>query len=798
MTHDTRPYLTMQHMQSIAPDLMGFMQKQALDRINSVIDDIYDRASSLALRSLYFRLRETEHLQQSEIVKLFALLEPTIEFDIDQRLSKGMIATVLNDILHFQNGAIVLDYILPVIEQHKTAIVTYLLTYIKNKGVTPDMRGFVDALSDLNLNWPEIHIMNKSVQSLNENALTVDPKLANSVIAKFQGKTNLGPLITSLFTYKNMGGDMSAIDAQAKETIMPLLQAPINAKNLHKIFDYVQRFSILFNWPELRDIKISTISRMIRALEKYKQQPGHIDTASYAAHVIYMMRQPPNVLEEAKPQLVDTINKMKTPIMVDLLTLYKHGNVGPATSCIYDLRSIGIDWPEFAAIDKSVAAGRKPKPIAEAASLDTLLTYADKNISQLVDGNVETFYRFVLGLEKQAKGKTDAETNALTTQVLFKHKAAIVAHVNSLVNGKTPEQNINGLFAIQLLKRLSINWPEIRQFVTTRAVDIVKHGLTNYGLTTGLDIMKTVEALGIPKRDIEDAIRTVGKKLLDEINKMVDENAVQVAIENRFRLFKRFGIVYKMKAGPLKTKMLNSLDNVLSQQGLTPSSVGLINLITNYSADIAITMQEIAALMQKHKTPVVKRLLQDFKNDNTYNLSDYLKTLKQLKLDWPEIDIIIKSTRFGLNESLDAITANNAMTVLFRILRVNWQAPKVWERKAYEQFIEDHKQQILDHFRHQAETVWQQDNDMSISTDIFMAMGLQFNGKDWPELKEIFEQNREQIIRQLLKTVKFHQGVNLYAKDILMTLLAMGFKWPELEVLQRSMNASQRRGIGNE
>ena len=796
MQHDTRPYLTMQDMQSVAPDLMGFMKKQALDRINSVIDDIYNRASSLALRSLYFRLRETEYLQRSEIVKLFALLESTVKFDMDQRLSKGMIATVLNDLLHFQTDAIALDYILPVIEQHKTAIVTYLLTYIKTKGVTPDMCGFVDALSNLNLNWPEIRIMNKSVQSLNENALTVDPKMANSVIAKFQGNTNLSPLITSLFTYKNMGGDMSAIDAQAKETIMPLLQSPINAKNLDKIFDYILRSSVLFNWPELRDIKISTIPRMTQKLEKYKQKPGYTDTASYAAHMIYMMRQPPNVLEYAKPKLVDTINKMKTPIMVDLLTLYKHGNVGPATSCIHDLRSIGIDWPEFAAVDKSVAAGKNPKPLAEAASLDTLLKYADKNVSRLTDGNIETFYEFVLGLEKQAKGKTDAETNALTTQVLFKHKVAIVKHVNSLVNGNTPEQNINGLFAIQLLKRLGVNWPEIQQFINTRAVDIVKQGLTDYSLTTGLDIMKTVEALGIPKREIEDAIRLVGKKLLAEINSMVDENPVNFAIENRFRLFKRFGIKYQLNNGPLKTKLLNGLDTYLEKNGLYSGTVGLIELITKYSNNAADPMQEIAALMQKHKAPVIKKLLQDIKGDNTYNLKDYIITLKSLKLGWPEIDVIINSMRSGLHESVDAITANNAMTVLFRILRINWKAPKSWDRKEYEQFIEDHKQQILDHFRHQAETVWLQDDNMSISTDIFMTMGLQFNGKDWPELRAIFEQNKPAILRQLLKTIKFHNGVNLYAKDIFTTLLAMGFKWPELDVIKKSATSTQ--GIGNE
>lgn len=939
MTRNARPYLTMQDMRAVTPGLIGYMQKQALDRINQTIDEFYDQTHSLALRSLFHRLYDTEHLQRSEIAQLFALIEPAVQFDIEQRLLKNRVATVLSDISYLLDGKIQLDYLVPTFDKYKDALMRYMLSYVKSNGITHDFRSMIYVLTKLNISWPELEIMHKSSQSLNEGTYQPNPDTMISMIKTYAGRPGIGPLMSSLFTYKNIGGDMAAIEADAKNTILPVLQKPVRSKNFQALYGYLSQSAVLFDWPELHNIKLSMIPVMLRELEIYTEKPGYADSATYAAHMITMMRGKPNVLDEAKPQLASVINQKKPTIMKDLLTLFKYGNVGPVTSAIYDYRSVGIEWPEFAAIEKSAAVGRKPAPLAEAASLDAplkhandnisrlvnsdimeginqmsaeeiiaeyhyyplimisklgdhgytvanpavataidsvkhrlietmlmlvkdgyhknipasigpikrlgvnwpeldiieksaklitntkvvetmrldlkdqqtaikktkplaeaaspdrLLNYAEKNIKQLVKGNVESFYHLILGLEKLAKGKTDAETNALTLPVLFKHKAAIIDHVDSLVNGKTPEQNINGLFAIQLLKRLGVTWPELRQFIDTRAVDIVKHGLTNYSLTTGLDIMKTVDALGIPKSSIEAGIKAVGKRILDDINSMLDENAVQVGIENRFRLFKRFGINYKMKSGPLKTKMLNRLNTVLSQQGLTPGSVGLIELITNYSADIAATMQEIAALMQKHKTPVVKRLLQDFKNDNTYNLDDYLKTLKQLKLDWPELDIIIKSTRSGLNESLDAITANNAMTVLFRILRVNWQAPKVWERKAYEQFIEDHKQQILDHFRHQAETVWPKDNDLSISTDIFMAMGLQFNGKDWPELKEIFEQNREPIIRQLLKTVKFHQGVNLYAKDILMTLLAMGFKWPELEVLKRSMNSTQRGSI---
>jgi hypothetical protein len=799
MKRDTRPYLTMQHMQSVAPDLMNFMQKQALDRINSVIDDIYDRASSLALRSLYFRLRETEHLQQSEIVKLFALLEPTVEFDIDQRLSKGMVATVLNDILHFQNGEIALDYLLPVIEQHKTAIITYLLTYVKTKGITPDIRGFVDALSNLKLNWPEIGIMNKSVQSLNEGSLTVDPRLANAMIAKFQGSTNLRPLIASLFTYKNMGGDMSAIDAQAKETIMPLLKAPINAKNIHKISGYISQSAILFNWPELRDIKINTIPKMMRGLEKYKQKPGFTDTASYAAHMIYIMRERPNVLEEAKPYLLDTLNKMKTPIMVDLLTLFKNGNVGPTTSCIHDFRSIGVDWPEFAAIDKSVAANKKPKTLAEAASLETLLKYAEKNINNMVPGDVASFYEVVLGLEKLAKGKTDAETNRLTVQVLFKHKAAILKQIDSLVNSNDDAVNANAIFAIGLLKRIGINWPEIQQTVDTRVADIINTVLTKFSLATALDIMKSAEQIGMSKAKIKPGIVAAGKKLLAEIEKMIDENPVNTFIENKFRLFSRLGITYKIKDSAVKTKLLNGLDKYLAEQGLTPGTVGIVEILTKYSADPAKTLSEIAALMNKNKTPVVRRLLQDVKNNNTYNLKHYLVTLMSLKLNWPELNIIIRSVgslkSFDLYESVNAIDATSAMNLLYRMVGIKYKAPNSWDRKEYEQFIDDHKTAIIEFLQQHAEK-WGNEDITSVSSGLFMIMGLQFHGRDWPEIHDLLEQHKRDVIKMLLSTIKYEGGLLRYSKDIFTTLVAMGFNWPELEIVKRSANST--RGIANE
>lgn len=802
MTRKDRPYLSIQDMKSIAPGLIGYRQKRALDRINQTIDEIYDQTHSLALRSLYFRLYDTEYLKRDEIAKIFELLKPVVEFHVETRLSNNKIATVLNDVDHLLDGKIDLTHLVPTFNKNKKAVVTHLLSMIKNSDFTDYVRKSIKTLTRLNLNWPELEVMNKSSQIL-EGTYQPNPNTMIDMIKMYKGRPGLGPLMSSLFTYKNIGGDMAAINADAKDTILPVLQKPATLKNFHRLSEYLGQSAILFGWPELRNIKLAMIPVLIKYLEKYQAQPNYADTATYAAHMISIMRNNPNVLEEAKPQLVSAINSRKPQIMKDLLILFKNNNVGPVLSSIHEYKSIGIDWPEFTAIEKSANADKKPKPLAEAASLDSMLNYAEKNVKQLVKGDVESFYHLILGLEKLARGRTAVQLNdpnrdALLTQVLFKNKAAIVDHVDSLVNGSTPEQQINGLFAIQLLKRLRISWPELQQFIDTRALDIINYGLTNYSIKTGLDIMKTVEALGIPKNQIKDALREVAKKLLAEINSMIDENAVQVGIENRFRLFKRFGIDYKMKKGPLKTKMLNRLDTVLGQQGLTPGSVGLIELITNYSADIAATMQEIAALMKKHKTPVVKRLLQDLKNENTYNLDDYLKTLKQLKLDWPELDIIIKSEKTELNESLDAITANNAMTVLFRILKVNWQAPKVWERKAYEQFIEDHKEQILDHFKRQAETVWQDKSNMSISTDIFMAMGLQFNGKDWPELKEIFEQNREPIIRQLLKAVKFHYGVEHYAKDILMTLLAMGFKWPELEILKRSMNDPQNKGIDYE
>lgn len=631
-----------------------------------------------------------------------------------------------------------------------------------------------------------------------ENRFTIPPENIKREFAKFAANPRLaiGPLISTLFTYKSMGGDMSVIEPDAKELFLPRLITPKTVKKFYSTYRDLTNLAHLFNWPELRDIKINMIPYFISQLHDYRAREGFLDTAGFAEYVISMLKDKPNILELAQDQVADVINSMKPKIMKDLLTSFKYGNVGPVTSNIYVYRSIGIDWPEFAAIDKSVAANKKPKPLAETTSLNTLIKYADKNISNMVPGDVASFYEVVLGLEKLAKGKTDAETNRLTVQVLFKHKSAILKQINSLVNSNDDAINANGVFAIGLLKRIGVNWPEIQQLVDTKVADIINTVLAKFSLNTALDIMKSAEQIGMSKAKIKLGIVAAGKKLLADIEKMIDENPINYFIENKFRLFSRLGINYKIKDGAVKTKLLNGLDKYLAEQGLTPGTVGIVDILTKYSADHAKTLSEIAALMDKNKTPIVKRLLQDYKSDNTYNLKHYLVTLMSLKLNWPELDIIIRSVgstpSTNLYESLDVITANEAMKLLYRMIGVKYKVPPNWDRKEYEQFIDEHKTQIIEFLQQYAEK-WGGEDIMPVSTGLFMIMGLQFNGRDWPEIYDLLEQHKPAVIKMLLSTIKYEGGLLRYSKDIFDTLIAMRFDWPELEIVKRSANSLSRR-----
>ncbi len=629
-----------------------------------------------------------------------------------------------------------------------------------------------------------------------ENRFTIPPENVRREIEKYAANPRLaiGPLISALFTYRNIGGDLAAIEPDAKELLLPRINKPVTKRNFYTVYRDLTQLAHLFNWDELRDIKIRMIPLFISELNRYEEKEGFQDTASFAEYVITMLKDKPNVVDLAQDQVADAINNMKPKIMKDLLTLFKHGNAGPATSIIHHYRLIGVNWPEFVAIEKSLAANKKPKPLAEAASLETLLKYADDNIGNMEPSDVGSFYEVILGLETLAKGKAKTTPDALIAQVLFKHKSAILKQIDSLINDSREEIATNGIFAIGLLKRLGINWPELQQLAERRIPEVANTALANFSTKTALSIIDSVKQLGIPNNKIKLGIVAAGKKLLADIEKMIDENPVNYYAENKFRLFSRLGINYKIKDGAVKTKLLNGLDKYLAEQGLTPGTVSIIEILTKYSADPAKTLSEIAALMNKHKTSIVKRLLQDFKNDNTYNLKDYLITLKSLKLNWPELDIIIRSIGSSKNlyESLDASTAISAMSLLYRMIGVKYKVPHSWERKEYEQFIDEHKTQIIEFLQQHAKT-WGGEDITPVSSGLFMIMWLQFNGIDWPEIRDLLEQHKHDVIKMLLSTIKYEGGLLRYSKDIFTTLVAMGFNWPELEIVKRSANSLSRR-----
>jgi len=76
-------------------------------------------------------------------------------------------------------------------------------------------------------------------------------------------------------------------------------------------------------------------------------------------------------------------------------------------------------------------------------------------------------------------------------------------------------------------------------------------------------------------------------------------------------------------------------------------------------------------------------------------------------------------------------------------------------------------------------------------TPVFQAAILTNSGVHWPEIVEIFEPYREPIIKRILQTVR-HGYRDSDVDSWVTALRAIGVDWPEVDIIERSRNASKQ------
>lgn len=240
--------------------------------------------------------------------------------------------------------------------------------------------------------------------------------------------------------------------------------------------------------------------------------------------------------------------------------------------------------------------------------------------------------------------------------------------------------------------------------------------------------------------------------------------------------------------------VIKEIDYELETQALT------IGLDLSMVRDIIKAYQEyipaIKQVLEKHRATIVKKL-KEFAEEQPGMLALDLGTLKKLGLDWPELKpIIYPAYETYLLNKFDR--QYNIVTLYSILMGMKELGHSIDEFPRLKKLIENFKYQLLFHNQtHVSDMVWARVEYYQINVKRFKALGL-----DWPELadpdgyaRSVFDEQKENTVRQILNNMK--QSVPEYPLKDIAALRSIGVDWPELDVMERSLNrdVNNRRQI---
>jgi hypothetical protein len=231
--------------------------------------------------------------------------------------------------------------------------------------------------------------------------------------------------------------------------------------------------------------------------------------------------------------------------------------------------------------------------------------------------------------------------------------------------------------------------------------------------------------------------------------------------------------------------VIKEMDYELETQALT------IGLDLSMVRDIIKVYQEyipaIKQVLEKHRATIVKKL-KEFAEEQPGMLALDLGTLKKLGLDWPELkQVIYPAYETYLLNKFDR--QYNIVTLYSILMGMKELGYSIDEFPRLKKLIENFKYQLLFHNQtHVSDMVWARVEYYQINVKRFKALGI-----DWPELADpdgyartVFDEQKENTVRQMLNNMK--QSVPEYPLKDIAALRSIGVDWPELDVMERSLN----------
>jgi hypothetical protein len=249
-----------------------------------------------------------------------------------------------------------------------------------------------------------------------------------------------------------------------------------------------------------------------------------------------------------------------------------------------------------------------------------------------------------------------------------------------------------------------------------------------------------------------------------------------------------------------KSEILNNIESMWSGTWYETAGITMQLLLA-----LGVKWPELQEFIPAQKISTIRSLLRDIKDDYFDVVLDDITKLYRAGCNWPELEIIKRSAEYeqerkqpddeedDLNESIiEGASNDDNLKVIIRIRYyaglidlknilagvVNWNIT-VNEWPELLEILDDKKSSILSNM----DDVWFSGGGYIQVTTIIKL--LKTIGITWEEIENFVEDRKRQTIQQILKDVKY--GDFEVARDVIYALYKCKIKWPELEIIERSV-----------
>ena len=706
----------------------------------------------------------------------------------------------------------------PILSHHKQMIIGDLLRSMKLN--QDNLWMVVDAIEALNYAramWPELGIIQKSIAAERQKLSLAE---ANPAYEKQDAERNVRGISVNLERMKKaeLGWDsyhrlldalygvlglktlyMDMADkvlAHYKHDIMRTLLWSIKASletgrdsyMLPTMLDALDRARV--NWPELAAIK--------RSLRATAEAGASIDESNVTEITPYILQWITSEMlmspwkaaatmiklglsYDSSPEIRELWDDNKDRTIRHMLMLIKgvHDHRG-VPLMIKDFKATGLPWPELDAVANAVAS-------SQSAGLDEAVS---KSMHESVTVGDQTTEELVSDLE-QDLDHADHEAALHTLDDLYFHdggdlavlldayKQGIMRELLKFIKDARTDDPVDRAMATRITKSLHKNgarWPELDVIMQSlKAIDDIHEAWSKkykqsincshprgFSQKAHCAARRKRRAGGKTKsKSVSEAIRGQHRfiqHVADQLQHDLERGDWTAANYTVQRLNQTDPKEVQEKFAPLAPLFVRMIDD--DPMG----TLNYMNRIMNY-ADHAYP--EVMQAYDAHKTKIMQDLLKMVRSGDH---GDWVRTqiaqLRNCGVDWKELDVITRS----LLESTDP--------------------------EEHARLKSEGRKMVLDILHHDLKD----HGTRGIYYVMYHMDDWGFNIRDWPEVAEIIEDHKREIVTELLKTVKgdFDNGQHDNIDSVRFTIARLrkiGVDWPELAVIEMSIDADQPKQL---